>query len=308
VAWTVNCSPGATDAEDYSGVVNLPVDAGGDLFADAGCAGSAGADCDVNGLHSTWAETQIGWAHLLLSASVSPTASGFSGSALQRGVRGTGHVVFTAGESSGPGIYAVAVSIDGRLAWAGTPNPNGGECVPVGTDPTSAALMFDHEQPCLDSEVVDAPVPTAGLPDGPHELAISVTDAADNTSTVLDQTITTSNPQTTPAATGRRAIHATFVISWTWAGNHTRLRSISVHDLPRTGRLTVTCTGTGCPRLRTHTESVRHARTLLRELDGRRFFTGDHLTLAVTAPHHRTEHIQLQIRDDRLPLARLLTR
>ena len=81
-------------------------------------------------------------------------------------------------------------------------------------------------------EVVDVPVPTAGLPDGSHELAVTVTDAARNSSTVLDQNITTSNPQTTPNPSGRRAIHARFTISWRWNGATTTLRSIRVQHLP----------------------------------------------------------------------------
>ena len=93
--------------------------------------------------------------------------------------------------------------------------------------------MFDYQQPCLTSEVVDVPVPTTGLPDGSHELAVTVTDAAGNSSTVLDQNITTSNPQTTPNPSGRRALHARFVISWRWTGTTTLLRSIRVTHLPR---------------------------------------------------------------------------
>ncbi len=69
-------------------------------------------------------------------------------------------------------------------------------------------LMFDFQQPCLTSEVVDVPVPTAGFQDGSHELAVTVVDAAGSASTVLDQTIHTFNPLLTPNPHGSHAIHA----------------------------------------------------------------------------------------------------
>jgi hypothetical protein len=73
---------------DFSGVVPLPSDAQGDLIAGAGCSSQTGTPCNVNAKNDAWALMQVVWAHLLLSSSVSPTGSGFTGSALQRGVRG----------------------------------------------------------------------------------------------------------------------------------------------------------------------------------------------------------------------------
>ena len=100
---------------DFSGVVNLPDDAEGNLTAAVNCSSSTGTSCDQNAKNNAWGLMQVRWAHLLLSIGVSPSGSGFSGSALQPGVRGTGHLLFTAGETTGPGIYSDAVAIDGRL-------------------------------------------------------------------------------------------------------------------------------------------------------------------------------------------------
>jgi hypothetical protein len=304
VAWLVACGSGP----DFSGVVNLPNDAQGQLIAGAGCASGAGTSCDTNAKDNAWALVDVAWAHLLLSSSESPTASGFTGSALERSVRGTAHVVFTAAEAAGPGIYSVSVGLDGGTVFVGTPNTNGGKCVPVGTDEATGALMFDYQQPCLAGEVVDAPVPTAGLPDGRHELAVTVTDAARNSSTVLDQTITTSNPQTTPAPSGRRTLHARFTISWRWSGATTVLRSIRVAKLPRNAHVAVRCAGRRCPRIRAGASGPRRVATLLHRLGGRRFRAGQRLLITVTAPRRRAERIELQIRDGRLPRARLLKR
>jgi hypothetical protein len=301
VAWVVACGNGP----DYSGRVALPRDAGGDLVADANCSSSTGISCNLNAKNNAWALDEIYWARLLLSSSVSPQGSGFSGSGLQPRVRGTGHVVFAASEPTGPGIYQVAVALDGRTVWAGTPTTNGGKCVPVGTDP-SGALMFDYEQPCLASEVVDVPVPTRGLPDGAHELAIAVTDAAHNSATVLDQTITTSNPQRTPVPHGRGALRARFVISWHWSGATTRLRSISVSHLPRASGLSAVCTGPRCPRIRPRHVNAPQVGRLLHALKGIRLHAGDRLHLTVSERHHRPERILLTIRAGLEPLARLV--
>lgn len=165
--------------------------------------------------------------------------------------------------------------------------------------------MYDASQPCPASEVLDLPVPTDGLPDGPHELSVGLTDAAGTTSPVLDQTITTSNPQMTPAPRGRHSVRARFVISWSWSGPHTVLRSIRVGHLPRDARVTVGCRGRGCPKLHLYAVSARRIVRLLRALAGKRLRAGDIVRITVTAPHSRAERIELRVRDGAEPQARL---
>jgi hypothetical protein len=303
--------------DSYSGTVTLPADRAGNLYASAICTALSQDSCqkNVTGNNGNWALTEVASANLLLSTPAAPGAGGFSGSALQPGVTGTGHLVFTASDAGGPGVYEVAAAIDGRQVFVATPDANGGECVPVGTDPSSGALMFDWQQPCPANVAADIPVPTSGLADGAHNLTVAVIDAARNTSTVFDQTITTSNPQTittsnpqtTPSPPQRRAIHAQFVISWHWRGATTQLRSIKVKRLPRNATVTVTCTGRHCPRLRVRKARARSIRQLLSALKGRRLRTGDMLLITVTAPGHEAERIQLQIRANHVPRARLLT-
>lgn len=297
----------SASAPDYSGLVNLPDDAQGNLIAAVTCAANDGTTpCDATPNNNVWAQVQVAWARLLLSSSVSPTGSGFSGSALQPGVSGIAHLVFTAAESSGPGIYAYSVAVDGQTVSSGSPNADGGRCVPVGTDPGTGALMFDYQQPCLTSEVVDVPVPTAALPDGSHEMAVTLTDAAGNTSTVFDQNITTSNPQTTPRPSGPGALHAQFTISWRWSAATTLLRSIRVRGLPRNARVRVRCVGKHCPRLGFAAKGPRKVHSKLRTLAGRHLRAGQTLLITVTARHHRAERIALDILDGHKPSARLL--
>jgi hypothetical protein len=300
---------GSADAANaaYTGPLTLAADRGGNLYVTAICTALSGFNCDtpVEGNDGFWALAQVSSAHLLLSNIAAPQGTGFSGSALQRNARGVAHVVFTASDPGGPGVYTVSAAVDGTPVYSGTPNTNDGSCVPVGTD-TTGALMFDSAQPCPATEVVDVPIPTSGLSDGAHELSLTVTDAAGNSSTVLDQTITTSNPKATPTPTGRRTPHALFVISWRWNGARTLLRSIAVRRLPRRGHIGVACAGRRCPKLTLRAVTVaKHAR-LLRELTGRRFTAGNRLFITVTAPHLAAERIQLQIRTGRVPQARLL--
>jgi hypothetical protein len=305
-AWGLG--PCQNGADAFTGQVSLPADAGGDLYVSASCGGNAGSTCNSHPSNGAWAQITVASARLLLSSAATPEATGFSGSALQNPVTGTGQLVFTTTDTGGPGVYTVTTQIDGTTVWSGTPDTNDGQCAPVGTDPSTGALMFDHQQPCPETAVVDVPVPTTGLSDGPHELKVLVTDAAGNTSPVLDQTIITSNPQQTPVPTGTRTIHARFRISWRWQGPRTLLRSITVTHLPRQATLSVSCTGHGCPRLHIHHRPARHASRLLHELDNRTFTAGDRLLITITERHHRAERIQLIVQDNQIPLARLLSR
>jgi hypothetical protein len=291
---------------DFSGVVNLPSDAQGTLSAAAGCASSTGTPCDQNEHQDSWALAQVLWARLLLSSSETIAHSDESGDVLTGKVRGTGHLIFTASELAGPGIYAVSVAIDGHVVSTTVPNTNGGKCVPVGTDPGTGALIFDYQQPCLTTEVIDAAVPTAGLPDGSHNVTINAADASGSSAPVLDQAITTSNPQTTPNPKGRHALHARFVISWRWNGATTVLRSIRVNHLLRGAKVAVSCRGKHCPKIKAHATGARKVAKMLGRLGGRRLKAGQTLLITVTARRHSAERIAVTMRDGQKPSARLL--
>jgi hypothetical protein len=193
-AWGL--SPCENGTNDFSGVIALPANRGGNFYIGAGCGGLAGQYCAEGGSQGAWALTQVGWADFLLTNTSSPAATGFSGTLLSPDAHGTADVAFTATDPNGPGVYNVTVQIDGNTVYSATPNTNQGECAPAGTDATTGALMFDWQQPCLQTETVDIPVDTTALADGQHELKVVVTDAAHNSSTVLDQTITTLNSTT----------------------------------------------------------------------------------------------------------------
>jgi hypothetical protein len=291
----------------YAGVVALPAGRGGAVYVIVACQAASGYTCDADpsGVgNGFWARAQVSSAQLLLGSAAVPTGSGFGGSALQGTVRGTAHLVFTAGDPGGPGVYAVRVALDGRVVFSATPNTNDGECAPVGN--LGGVLMFDYRQPCPQSEVVDVPIPTGRLSNQPHELTVTVIDAAGEQSTVLDRTITV--PQLTPVPTGRHAIRARFMINWYWTRASTKLRWITVSGLPRGATISVRCAGRRCPRLALAQENTPQVHRLLFALRGRRFHAGDTLYITLTAPRHQPEAIKLDIRNGLEPLARLVNR
>jgi hypothetical protein len=299
-------APCQNGTDDFVGALTIP-NRGGGVWVDAACGGDSNEVCNTGGKAGAWAQAKLISADLLLTNGSTPQGTNLSGSALQPGASGTAHVVFTATDPGGPGVYQVTTAVDGKTVYTGTPDSNGGHCLAAGTDPGTGALMFDFAQPCPTTEVVDAPVPTAGLADGAHDLTVTLTDAARNSSTVFDQTITTSNPQTTPnPPSGPGRLHARFVIKWRWLHGTTRVRAIRVTHLPGNARVAVACAGRHCPHLRASARGIGRVQAMLAKVVGRRLHPGQSLLLTVTAPHHKAERIALVIRNNRKPLAKLL--
>jgi hypothetical protein len=186
--YTCNKSPG----NSFSGVLTLPADRGGNLYLTASCTGPSGQNCNLLG-GGPWALVQLKYANLLLDNSSVPAATGFAGTLLTPDAHGTADVFFNAADPGGPGIYQVTVDIDGNPVYQGTPDSNQGDCAPLGLLAPGAPLVFDSQQPCPQAESIDLPIDTTTLADGQHNLKVILTDAAQNTTTVLDQTITTLN-------------------------------------------------------------------------------------------------------------------
>jgi hypothetical protein len=185
-------TPCANGTNDFSGVLGLPANRGGSFYIGAGCGGAAGYACDEGGSEGAWSLVRVWWANFLLADEATPSASGVSGTLLNPNVSGTQELTFDAADPGGPGVYLVTIQIDGRSVYSATPNNNAGKCVPVGS--SGGALMFDFNQPCPASESVDLPINTTSLPDGQHMLKVIIQDAAGNSATVYDGTITTKQP------------------------------------------------------------------------------------------------------------------
>jgi hypothetical protein len=146
------------------------------------------------------ASVSVSAAAIELANDSTPAGSGFAGGLLGPGARGTQELLFDASDPQGPGVYAVTVQVDGTDLYNGIPDSNGGACAALGV--SNGGLVFDHAQPCRQSESVDLPIDTATLLDGQHNLKVTVQDAAGNTSVVYATPITTNNaPVETTAPT-----------------------------------------------------------------------------------------------------------
>ncbi len=184
--------PCANGTYDFSGVLGIPSDRGGNLYLSAGCGGHEGYACNSGGSEGAWSLVRVWWANLLLANEATPTGSGITGTLLNPNAEGTAELTLNAADPGGPGVYLVIVQIDGKTVYSGTPNSNGGKCIPVGT--SGGALMFDYSQPCPASESVDLPINTTSLPNGQHTLKVLVQDAAGNSAVVYDGSISTKQP------------------------------------------------------------------------------------------------------------------
>jgi hypothetical protein len=171
--------------------IPIPTHTGGDLYITAQCVGAQNAFCQEGDDTLFWTAAEVWEAQILLENDASPSASNFGGPVLSGEARGTEELDLTATDPDGPGVYNVAVEIDGHLAYTGTPDINGGACVSEGT--TGGALRFDSAQPCKQTEILKVPVNTTGVLDGQHSVSVVVTDAAHNTATLFAGNTTTHN-------------------------------------------------------------------------------------------------------------------
>lgn len=146
-------------------------------------------------------------ATVTLSDPTPPTLSAPSGALWGEGEAGGFHKgiesVAVAAADVGGGIASIVLSADGR---------------PVET--YSAPCNFTFAQPCPSSTGTQTlTLPTTGLSDGTHTLALVATDAAGNQSTVASHNITVENSSPPPpvglSATPTQAGGSTFTATWT---------------------------------------------------------------------------------------------
>jgi hypothetical protein len=307
------CFPGSDDCTDamYSGTVTVAANRGGNLYIGAFCRGPSSDACSEGVSNGFLVDSQVLSAQTLLFTNSSPAASGFGGSLLSPNPTGTADVSFTATDIGGPGVYNVTATVDGASVYDATPQTESGHCVAVGTDTASGALMFDWQQPCPTTAFVDIPVNTATLSDGPHDLTITVTDAAQDRATVLDQTFSTEKTGggsvSTPAPPSRpHHIKAKLRITWQYSGSHTRLLGVKALGLLRDAQVSISCSGHGCPHSALRSERADHVNRLWKALAGLTFTAGDREIVTITAPQHLRERIQILIRADEGPIAKVL--
>jgi hypothetical protein len=222
-----------------------------------------------------------------LAESVPPTATITGGSLAGAGpVSGTGTLDFTAtdGES---GVQQSQLLVDGK---------------PVLTDGYSAQCPYTDFAACPPSMPDSMAWNTSSVPNGQHQLALQIADAAGNTQTVDDHAVQVANPTVTPVPHRRGEVRARFTAVWSWHGASTRLVSISATGLPSRARIAVKCTGKHCPRLRARRATTAIKR-LRHELVGPAFAAGDRLGLTIRAGDLAPERVEFKIRFARTPTA-----
>jgi hypothetical protein len=178
-----------------SNVLAVPIkDLGGHVYLNASCGGLATYTCpsgkgDANGYAAV---VYLYAADLILEQTSQPTVSGVEGElATASTLSGTADLSFHA-EDSGSGVYEAVFTVDGSETGRTVLDEDGGHCREVG-QATDGLPDFLYLQPCPASLTADVPFDTTALSDGTHHLVVSVTDAAGNSTVVLDRKITVSN-------------------------------------------------------------------------------------------------------------------
>jgi hypothetical protein len=180
-------------ASGLSGVNSVNVGVGCDPGQDLSypCPGSANPE----------AQALVSGGSFTLLDSTVPSVTNVSGSLLAAGtLTGPDTITFTASDS-GSGIYSAAALIDGHQVAQEVPNSNGGLCVNLAR-PSTTTMAFAAPQPCPPTENISLSLDTTLLAAGQHQLQVIVTDAAGDTATAYDGTITTSGPPTVGVSGG----------------------------------------------------------------------------------------------------------
>jgi hypothetical protein len=155
----------------------------------AGCMSesSGGDHCDGAASFAAWAGMST--ATITLEDNSPPQATVVGGT-LTTGTELEGvQTLAITGTDTGSGIYQAILEVDGRAVQSTTVDNNNGHCQNVGQT-TDGRPAFLYVVPCK-LEVNDQFVSfsLSGIPDGPHKLAVLVTDAAGNATTVLDREV-----------------------------------------------------------------------------------------------------------------------
>jgi hypothetical protein len=165
------------------------------LFLTAACGSTiAGAKCPAGGgdANGYAAVVELFAADLTLADESPPSISEVSGALAQDAtVGGTSDIAFHASDA-GSGVYEAVFKVDGTTVQRVVLNANGNRCHDVGQTSDGLAA-FLYTQPCPAALTVDVGFDTTALSDGAHHLVVSVTDAAGNSTPVLDREVTVAN-------------------------------------------------------------------------------------------------------------------
>jgi hypothetical protein len=159
----------------------------GSSILEYGCPAGGG---DPNG---NAAVVELFAADITLDQETAPTVQEVSGPlATAPTVSGSSDVSFTATDP-GSGVYEAVFQVDGQVVSSTALDSNGGRCRDIGQT-TDGLPAFLYTQPCEHAVTADVPFDTTSLSEGPHHLVVSVTDAAGNSTPVVDRQVTVAQP------------------------------------------------------------------------------------------------------------------
>jgi len=165
------------------------------LYASSACAGAPGYTCPDNGGTGSpryTAEVHVTAADITLEDDAPPSPTGATGSLLSASsLTGLQDIGFRATDA-GAGLYAVTYRVDGHAVSQAAVGDNGGRCQDVG-GASDGLRAFLYGQPCLLAADVHQLFNSAQVPDGQHELTVSVSDATGNEAKVIDRVVRFAN-------------------------------------------------------------------------------------------------------------------
>jgi hypothetical protein len=180
-------------AGSLAGIYPITHTGGVSIYAIAMCVGpyEGALTCPANG--GVDAAVSIKAADIALTVSTTPSASTVGGSLMSNEVLDGPQDIQITASDNGPGVYQALFQIDGVTVQRQVINADGGRCHEVGqtSDGTPAFLYL---QPCLTQvNAADVSFEPSTVSNGPHQLRVLVSDAADDTTTILDKQVVIDN-------------------------------------------------------------------------------------------------------------------
>lgn len=160
---------------------NLP-NVDGMLVLTEACGKDSSCDAASNGVSS------ISRAGVTLEDSDAPTFSGVSGSLVSGSPLSGNASLSVQAADVGSGLYRIRTAVDGMTIENRVIDDNGARCATVGP-----GRDFAYAVPCRLSWTTGTTIDTTRLAEGRHGLVVAIEDAAGNTTTVVNQTITVDN-------------------------------------------------------------------------------------------------------------------
>lgn len=158
------------------------------------CAPGSGASCPELSGDPCIASNHLYAMVVTLQDDSAPAVTGVVGSL----VDGTGPLtgsadVIVAATDTGSGLYTAAVSVDGTEVASAPFAPADGHCAAIDAPGAGGVLRFGYAVPCPLTGSASLALDTAALHDGSHAVAVTVSDAAGNTTTAWSGTVETDN-------------------------------------------------------------------------------------------------------------------